>query len=557
MLGAAARKQEGLWAGWLRITVTLPAATIVVSGVGLYLWFLGVWHQPLHLNGYGLLPSLNVLYWTGTLMCASSFGIAILRNVRDRRVLTFALGALMVTLELTPLMLEHTARFTYAYVSYGYADYIVRHHALDVQHFIYLNWPLLHLLVALLVIFGVNPLLILMIGPVLLQTVLVVLVHRIACLITGDARTSWAATGMFVVTSENSSYVLPATLGILLALTTLVLVLTAERRRRERKSSWAPMGLAVLTGIAIVPTHLLSSIYLVLFLVGLVLTPSGLNKWTGLPVAAVAVALVVWQGSVAAGWTASTLPAVLHGLLQVSSTAAATGHFALGGSVAHTRVVHVRLALYILIALTAGTGWLFAVLSDRRHAMCSAVCAIGICCPFLLSLVTSYNGEIISRAFGLAMPFMAVAAALLVTSHAGRGALAVVALTFVGGYPVYAYGNELLDYVSPAEIAASQYLINHMPSQIHLTNVVQRTIPMGRIENFYSYAPHPVDVTFTGRPFDRARAFWGTSARQAGMIPTCRKPWYTNSEVRIYVCAVHHRPYETASRRRYSRLSLP
>lgn len=543
MLDVVIRKREALHVNTFDLALPLPLMLSAMSVAGLGLWFLSVWNRPLHLNGYGLLPSLNVLYWIGTVLCLSSFGIALTRASRSRWLLMVTLASLLATLDLTPIMLEHTARFTYVYVSYGYADYIVRHHALNLHLFIYQNWPLVHILIALLVIAGIKPMAILMFGPVIATAAFAWLVKRIAWLLTWDEKVSWAASGLYVVTSAGTNYVLPATGGLLLALTTVMLVLGHWRRKSLGGAHlrWLWCGAAVAC-ILIVPTHLLSTLYLSLVLLGfLVLGRIHVLPGVRPPYLLVVLALIGWQFSIASSWTMSTLPSVMHAAFHLDQVSNASQQLAFGGSLAHSRVASLRLFMYLLISSTAGCAWLLEVRRNKRLTPAAGVLALGAGSPFLLVLVTSYSGEIVSRAFGLAMPFLVIAAALLIGQRKTQPILVLTAVLFTLGYPVYAYGNDLQDYVSPTEVAASQYLINHMPPAIKLTNTLQRTITMGKIDQFYSYPAHPVAVTFMGKPFDRQRQFSGVSARQAGMIPTCHKPWYTNSEVRIYVCTIRGR----------------
>jgi hypothetical protein len=82
----------------------------------------------------------------------------------------------------------------------------------------------------------------------------------------------------------------------------------------------------------------------------------------------------------------------------------------------------------------------------------------------------AYGGEIIFRVFLFALPFMAIAAAAVFFPHRRAGAsawarlgLIATSLLLVAGFCLGNYGQEAIDYFTPSEVAASQWLYRFAP----------------------------------------------------------------------------------------------
>jgi hypothetical protein len=324
---------------------------------------------------------------------------------------------------------------------------------------------------------------------------------------------------------------------VLLALTAVILSLYLYRRpeasaRRRRAVTALILLLAALT----VATHLLASVYLLLFVAALAaLQRFGLLRLAVAPVLTVAVFVVSWQLYVSESWTFSTLPDVIDQLLRLDGVYSSTNEFAYRGSVEHQRVVTLRIAVYAAAAALAAAGWLLELRRARQLTDSLLLVAAGIAVPSLVVLLTTYNGEVVPRAVGMAVPFLALGAAYLARSSAGRGVLAAFIMVLTVIYPVYAYGNELVDYVSPAELRATDFILERIDGPYRVANETPRTTPMGQIEDQYLGVPR-LEVTITGEQYEREARFWGEPLPLPPADPACSRPVYDRDGIRVYVC---------------------
>lgn len=123
--------------------------------------------------------------------------------------------------------------------------------------------------------------------------------------------------------------------------------------------------------------------------------------------------------------------------------------------------------LYARLAITGGVwslAFLGAIRAYRRRRF-SVTFALLACAPFALMALQPYGGEILLRTYLFSLPFIAFFAACFfyVAPDTGRSwittGLACVAVGVLGlGFLVTRYGNERMDYFTPAELSAVRYV---------------------------------------------------------------------------------------------------
>lgn len=151
--------------------------------------------------------------------------------------------------------------------------------------------------------------------------------------------------------------------------------------------------------------------------------------------------------------------------------------------------------LSVVIATVAGIGylryrWHHNAWARRLWLSIPLLAAAGI--PS--AAANSYGGEIIFRVFLFAVPFLAVAAAAAFFPHprAGRTirtglVLTATMLALVAGFSLSNYGSEAINYFSPAEVAASDWLYRAAPPGAQLV-AANSNFPWAFVHyNWYSY----------------------------------------------------------------------
>lgn len=471
------------------------AASPAIAAGALALSIASLAGARLRLSGYGLLQSLPWPYYVGLagLPLASAVEWR-RRSSRPMWVLGYLI-AFLVLVWLTPYVLEGTARFRTAYLSYGYVDPVVRGLGLLPHLFVYHNWPLFPFaMAALRSVTAISPLKLMAFFPAVIMVLYLVPLSALLLLATdrlwpGPER-SWRAflraplgtdarwvvgLWVFVVFQwTNQDYFSPQALAFLFYLGLLV-VLAHTALRRHGGFSGASGATTVVLFTLIVATHVLTALVALFVIAGFTLTRQ-LRRPTLLLLCLLV--FVAWQAYAAAPF----YEFYGHRLLQ---TVFAAGDFLqsnvsgrISGSGAHLTVSRLRVGVTAIVFVLG----LVAVLSQwqpqrglprpvplwRSLSKELRFALVLLLATVLVGPVSIYGGEMLIRTELFSLPPLAMIIAATVNR---RGMLAAVAATLTVMAPVHIlthYGNELYDYVSPGEVAGFSFVADHLaPAKIY------------------------------------------------------------------------------------------
>jgi hypothetical protein len=471
------------------------AASPAIAAGALALSIASLAGARLRLSGYGLYQSLPWPYYLGLAGLPLASAVEWRRRSSRPMLVLGYLTAFLVLVWLTPYVLEGTARFRTAYLSYGYVDPVIRGQGLLPHLFVYHNWPLFPLaMAALQSVTAISPIKLMAFFPALMMVLYLVPLSALLLLATDrlwpgpdrgwraflraplgtDAR--WVAgLWLFVVFQwTNQDYFSPQALAFLFYLGLLVVL--AHTALRQRGGFGGVTGAAtVILFTLIVATHVLTALVALFVIAGFTLTRQ-LRRPTLLLLCLLV--FVAWQAYVAAPF----YEFYGHRLLQ---TVFAAGDFLqsnvsgrISGSGAHLTVSRLRVGV---TAIVFALGFM-AVLSqwrprrgllrplplwrslskELRFALVLLVATV------LVGPVSIYGGEMLIRTELFSLPPLAMIVAVTVNR---RSMLAAVAATLAIMAPVHIlthYGNELYDYVSPGEIAGFNFVADHLaPAKIY------------------------------------------------------------------------------------------
>ncbi|OKI31007.1 hypothetical protein [Streptomyces sp. CB03911] len=474
-------------AGWA-VRAPLPVALV--------LWLVALRGARLDRMGtLGLLQALPLPYWLGLIVITVGFAAA-LRDPKlpQRWPAAYVLG-LIAMVHATPSVLYPTLRYAWAWKHIAIVDAVLRHngtvpnaHELD----IYNRWPgFFDLNVLFLRATGLHsalgyaswyPLLanVLLIGPLLL-------IYRS---LTKDRRLIWGGVWLYFATSwVGQDYFAPQAFAYFLFLIVIGLVLRqlAARRSAARapaagepaaaapgaraltlftdlpaRGGWrlAPFGLLLVLIGAIVTSHPLTPMMLISFLLLLALPRA--NRAVVLPVLAAAAAMtLLWDATVARPYLASNISALV-GALSSPDRNAVSGFAGLAAA-APAQVM----ASWVDRGLTAAV-LLLALAAACRRRWRRTPLPLLLLAPFPLLLANPYGGEMIFRAYLFALPAAAFLIATLIARtprfpRTGTVVRSVVLLALLAGTLCGYYSKESINYFTPQEVAAGQYLAENAP----------------------------------------------------------------------------------------------
>ncbi|HWE10036.1 MAG TPA: glycosyltransferase [Solirubrobacteraceae bacterium] len=492
--------QAGAWLERARRSVSALAprtmAHAMTITVALLLWALSLTGADLsRINGVGLLAALPPTYFVAFALLLGGFAFAVTGAERRPRLLGAYVLALIVVLHATTAILYDEPRYAWTYPHLGVINLIAATGQANRNIDIYTNWPAFFALNAWFSrTSGVAPIAFAGWAQVAFNLVNIYVVRFALRALTRDERVLWTAALFFVLGNwVGQDYLAPQAFAFPLSLVVLGLCLrcgrTALKPRRglgrltesllariaarvlppsarddeviaPPVSSRAALVAGAACAVAVIITHQLSPVILILTVFLLALVTRTVPLW--IP-AAMAVVEVWWV------WVAWPFLHAHFSLFDPGSGGAAAANRNLSAAPPGTSFsLYAPAAVMALMALLGVTGWLRRLL----HGRLDLVTACCIAAPVGTVAAQSYGGEGVFRAYLFALPWLAFLAALACTrrlSSPSRGAMSRPRLLMVMPAVVlcllFAYfGEELANRETPDDVTASAWYELHAPS---------------------------------------------------------------------------------------------
>jgi hypothetical protein len=487
------------------VSALLPWAGLA-AGVELWGYTLaGVQATRVATAGLGLVLVLGIKFGAALALLIVSFCLAIGQRARWP-VAGAHLVALAMVLHATPAIVYGTLRYSWAWKHVGVTDYIM-HNGVDFHLGgvlgAYQGWPGFFSLNAFLTSgAGLQSALsyanwalvaadLLWLGPVIL----------IARAFTRDQRMVWTAALLFELGNwVGQDYFSPQALAFFLYLTVIAVSLRwlvhprclAEGTPQvPRATRYALLACLLPLMVAIASSHQLTPFMLITALALLAVFRK--LRPAILPVALSVVAALGWLGYGALPWLKANSYQIFQGLgvPWANTSAHLVGQGAIPADQAlvnwGARFLSVAIGLLALVGY-----WRMRRRADRPGRRSASRIALLTFAAVPSAAANSYGGEIIFRVFLFALPYLAVAAAAAFfpgsgslpaasdpalslpaeARPAGAGlvrravpsvALALTAVMLAGGFCLGNYGKEAMNYFTPGEVAASQWLYRTAP----------------------------------------------------------------------------------------------
>jgi hypothetical protein len=484
-----------------RLPRDVVACATVIGGAGAC-WAAALRGADLgRLSGYGLLTALPPIYFVGLGLLACGFAVAASQERVRPGVLAAHVVALVTMLHATTAILYPEPRYTWTYKHLGVIDYITTHGDVHRWIDIYQNWPMFFALNAWLShTAGISPLAFAPWAQLFFELANVAVVVFAVAGLTRDVRLRWTAAWLFVVANWiGQDYLAPQAFAFTLAVALVGLVLRfplpADVRRtrggralqrlvhraraavlrgrvpREERAPVAPLGTRTAIGVGglcalgVVLSHQLSPVMLIAGVAALALFTGRPPLW----VVCALVALEVW-------WVALSLDFVTRHflLLDIGSSTQARSqpyHHALPGVQLGVYAPKLSIAVMVLLALVG-------VVRRLRAGWWDLTPALLVVAPFMVAAVQSYGGEAPLRAYLFALPWLGFFAAAACRPAgggrrtAGRAWRLLVATGVVGAGALFGYfGQETANFVTPDDVAASRWYLDHAPPEAPLVLV--------------------------------------------------------------------------------------
>lgn len=444
------------------------AGTLVPAAAALALWIASLHSLPLdRMNGLGLVSVLPLSFYAAVGLLTAAFVSTVLRSRPSEVVLVGLVLFLVVLLfGLAPLV-EPVPRFAVTWRHVGIAQTILDTGTVYPRVDAYFNWPGFFIVggvVARLAGFS-STLELAAWAPVYFNLAYLLPLLVIARTLTSNVRLVWLSIWLFYLGNWiGQDYFSPQGLSFFFYLLILAILLRwfvdwAERVPPETSTRRALIACVLFLFLALVPTHQLTPIAVLVATTGLVAVGAYRLRW--LP-PLMALAIGGWWATGARTFFRGHLQTVLAHAGNLDAAVSQNVTSRVAGDPAHRIVTHAILAAGSAMWLLASLGAWVALRRSRRYRPAAALAVA----PIPLLALQTYGGEMLLRVQLFALPFTAFLAAALLVGDRTQGRvgaprrLSVMAACLVLSalFLVARYGNEKFDYFTRAELAAVKRL---------------------------------------------------------------------------------------------------
>jgi len=472
--------------------VMLPIAAI-------FLWLISLRNIDLRsMNDLGLISVLPPMVFVALSMLTTSFCLVLYQQrFREGTTLLHILILVFMLYGVAPL-LEGMPRTPSAWKLLGIIDRVMDTGTVDPTRDAFQNWPGFFILAAFVTqVMGFsNPILLATWAPVFLNLLYFAPLYLIFRVGTSDKRLIWVSLWFFYLANWiGQDYLSPqgfnfffflVIMSILLQwfkytpdqpilfierwlqrplqyklVARVNLLLSLIKLRDQPSQPWQRVGLLAIIIIlfcVIVPSHQLTPFATIAAVSALILfkrlTPRSL------PVLMVVIA-ITWIIFMTVAYLRGHFETIASPLGSLGSNLNANLTNRFRGSAEHIFILELRLILSWVIWMLALIGIIRRLLKDQLELTFLILAGV----PFILLAMQAYGGELLMRVYLFSLPFMAffMAAVFYPDITAGRSGFntaifGLVSMVLIVSFFFTRYGNERMDYFTPQEVEAVQYL---------------------------------------------------------------------------------------------------
>lgn len=448
-----------------RITAQLSARqlSILLTIIALVLWSYSLTQAKLNIGFYGLISSFHVTFFVALGILFVALGFSILSREKTTSLLLLHIAILVTSLWLVPVLLEGTPRVRYGYKFFGFAEYVLDNGYLDPVVVFYHSWPGFSLLVAETVsISGISsPLTLMTLYPFLTQISLLLPLYLLLkySVGLGDKRVWLFVVIFYLISWTGQDYFSSQSVGFFLFLLLIALLAKIRNAGLTPSQNWSFRLLISIVFTMLVITHYLTSLIVLAIALLWSIIEHVLNKRSDYNLALVfGVILIAWTIYGATIQFERNLPRMVETAIRFDLVTVTSIADRLQGSSAHIAVVQTRMAFSVLWSVLAIGGLLLSArsqkwrLSKTDTMFMTVVFGSYVSIPFI-----SYGGEVVIRTFLLLSISIAVFSHYISRTRYGVCLLIPVLILSIPLHMIAHYGNEVEDYVSPAELAGNDF----------------------------------------------------------------------------------------------------
>lgn len=450
--------------------------SIFLLSLSILVWTMSIYLSEMKIGDYGLIHGLHPLFFVSVFILTISFFITIRHCIENKVLLILHLFCMILFFSAIPVLIERVPRFTYNYLTCYHTDYILQYGHSNHYLLPYQSWPGIFYFASIITqVTGLSFTELLMFVPIILVIVGLPLSFLLYSTLLNTKKEIWTVFLIGGVVFWGTSILfVPGVLGSIMMIYVITILLRFELLKT--RISAGIKAIILIFFITCVISHFLTTIFLLTTLIFFyTLRFVFKRRFVGFShIVMLVIIMLTWQIFVVGPYAIRIISDTFMNVFNFGLIISEVSQMGFGGSEAHTIVVYIRIISALMLLSLAVAGFLYEVVKRRKITFKIALLPTWILASSSIALIHSYSGEIFGRVFASSAPSLKILAAKNITSKI----LSVILLIFLLTYPILsiinAYGNETLDYVSPAEIRGVEFFSDNQPINAEIATLRER-----------------------------------------------------------------------------------
>jgi hypothetical protein len=449
------------------INIAKPKKIVAKAGtsVAILLLIFSILQTKLFFGDYGLINCLPPTFFIALSILVGCSIILWDDSEENNNILIIQFIIFLLGLWLIPFIIEQVPSRT-SYACEGYVDYIVRYGALNPEIVFYHNWPAFSIFNDILVDgLGITDLTKLMgITPFILNCFYFLALYTMRpFMLKHNIEKAWWPTVwiFFIANYFGQDYFSPQGMVFFLFLLFIGLLLV-HKETDSNANGWRGTILKLLLFSSITISHALTSM---LTLVVVFVLNFRRDKWLNSFFLLIMFVFTAWTIYGAFSYLSGHVEGLLREALNLDLYFSQNVE-KVGGSRGNMNINTVAFYFTLVFLIFSALGWLTA----KKGLIKDTFTRLGIACVFLLGI--PYNGEIVERFLLyslLPLSFFAFNFFRNNKKLASYGLFICLVISIPLNFAIH-YGNEQYNYVSPAELTSTQYILEKVDHEFELVS---------------------------------------------------------------------------------------
>jgi len=454
-----------------KLNINNSKINFILISISLTLWLQSLVHagQELTIRGFGdlgLITIMPITHLVAIAILTISFIITIMADKKSEKLLFIHIFILILYLFASATIIDSIiagpgSRMRWAYMNYGFADYVIRNDILNPRLIWYHNWPVFIIYIALLnIVSSLSTATIINSFPLFPNLLFLIPLYAIMKNLANSINQTWLSIWIFYIANWiGQDYLSPQCfaffiyLVLSLILFKFFLVYENQGLAFSRLSEISAVIIILFASLAF--GHMLTSIIFIdIFVTMYILKMHNRSPLLLL----LSIILVSWISYGAILYFEKFFAYFISESLNFDLIFARNIGSRTHGSPGHILVTMIMLSYSALIFLMALIGYYISRIQNININKNNAIAIILISISFVAGLV-SYGGEVVMRVYFFSLILLAYLGSYLILS---KRTFIIFMIFLIAIAPtlniISTYGNEKMQYISPGEIMGADFL---------------------------------------------------------------------------------------------------